>query len=119
MSLKVFCEKCLESVVDTPFFELQTSDDLRDASNDSHFVRGACFGLLHAARGCAPFFECPNEKCNCLVVGHRFYYTVASVTRQGIKKSREYMPGPEKYIERPILEKDPLRSSKTNQRRQS
>lgn len=110
MSLKVFCEKCLEPVVDTPFFELlSTSDDPHDASNDTHFVCGACFGLLHAARGCAPFFKCPNEKCNCLVVGHRYHSTVVTVTRQGIKKSRAYMPGPETYIESPKLEKDPVR----------
>ena len=108
MSLKIFCHKCLEPVIDTPFFELlHESHDLH-AVNEIHFVCGACFGLLHAARGCAPFFECPNEKCNCVIVGHRYHSTVLTVTRQGVKKSRAYTPGPKTYIESPKLEKDPV-----------
>jgi hypothetical protein len=109
MSLKVSCEKCAEQVIDLPFFELlSTSNDPHDA-NDAHFVCGACFGLLHASRGCAPFFECPNQDCKRVIVGHRYHSTALIATRQGVKKARAYSPGPETYIKSPTLEKDPVR----------
>ena len=106
--LKVYCEKCSAQVIDSPFFELlSTSNDLHDA-NDLHFVCGACFGLLHASWGCAPFFECPNQDCRCMIVGHYYHSKALVATQQGVKNSCTYTRGPATYIKSPTLEQDPI-----------
>jgi hypothetical protein len=107
MGPKVYCEKCSEQVVDSPFFELlSTSNDSHDA-NDLHFVCGACFGLLDASRGCAPFFECPNH-CKRVIVGHCYHSTALVATRQGVKNFCTYTRGPGTYIKSPTLKQDPV-----------